>query len=235
MEINIFIICYNEEILLPHTIAHYKKHLPTCTITIYDNESTDNSVKIAESLNCNIISWNSNNIIDDGKYIEIKNNCWKKIKSGWVIVCDMDEWLYVDENELLNEKGNILQIQGYDIVGESENEDLSDISLSLLNKGILFNWESKKLCFLREAINEMNYGIGAHNCNPEGSNIIYSANIYKNKHMSNLGLPFLINKIKQRYIRSEKMRKNGLCTHYINDINKIKQQYLSLLNTCCFI
>ena len=46
-------------------------------------------------MNCEVMSWNSNNIIDDFKYLEIKNNCWKKIKNGWIIVADMDEYLCI--------------------------------------------------------------------------------------------------------------------------------------------
>ena len=30
----------------------------------------------------------------------------------------------------------------------------------------------------------MNYDYGAHSCNPIGNNIIYSSNMYINKHMS---------------------------------------------------
>ena len=236
MEINIFILCYNESYLLPHTINHYKKYLPSCKITIYDNQSTDNSVKLALSLGCNVISWSSNNEINDHLYLKIKNNCWKIIKNGWIIMIDMDEFLCVTEDELLHELKNetsILEIKGLEMIGESNKIDLTDIDLQKINKYVDKDEESKKLCFLREKITEINYGMGAHHCNPLG-NIKYSSKIYYNKHMDWLGLNYSINKKLKRYERSELMRSYGWCIQYINDITKIKELYNSNLNNSAF-
>ena len=232
MEINIFILCYNEVPLLPHTVKHYKKYLPSCKITIYDNESTDNSVELAKSLGCSIISWNSNNIIDDHKYLEIKNNCWKQITHGWIIMVDMDEFLCVTEDELLDEMKNetsLLNIKGINMFGESNTLDLTDIDLQEIKKYKYYIPENKNLCFFREKIEEMNYEPGAHGCKPVG-NIKYSSKIYYNKHMNWLGLNYIIDKTLKRYERSELMRTYGWCVHYNNDITKIKEFYNSNLN-----
>lgn len=232
-KINIFILCYNESSLLPHTIKHYKKYLPSCKITIYDNESTDNSVELAKSLGCNVISWSSNNIIDDYKYQHIKNNCWKDIDNGWILMIDMDEFLCITENELINEMEQgttVLTVKGIDMIGESENIDLTDIDLQKINKYVYNTTEDKQLCFLREAITEMNYNLGAHYTTPAGS-IKYSSKTYYNKHMCNLGLKFLINKMVQRHKRSELMRKDGLAFHYTDDTNKITNDYYDKLKS----
>jgi hypothetical protein len=234
MNINVFLLCFNESNLIQHTIKHYKKYLPSCKITIYDNESTDNSVEIAKKLGCSVISWNSNNVIDDFKYVDIKNNCWKSIEKGWIIMADMDEFLCVTEEELMKEMESdvsILNIKGYDMIGESETDDLSDIDLQNIKKYIDNHYESKKLCFLREKINEINYNCGAHACDPKG-NIIYSSTVYINKHMSSLGLKFLTNKYIERYKRAENMRKHGMATHYTSDIDKIKNLYTYSINNC---
>jgi hypothetical protein len=232
MEINIFILCYNEAFLLPHTVKHYRKYLPSCKITIYDNESTDNSVELAKSLGCSVISWNSDNIIDDHKYLEIKNNCWKHITHGWIIMMDMDEFLCVTEDELLDEMKNetsILQVKGINMFGESNTLDLTDIDLQEIKKYNYNTFENKNLCFFREKIEEISYGIGAHDCFPVG-NIKYSSKIYYNKHMNWLGLNYIIDKKLKRYERSELMRSYGWCIHYINDITKIKDEYNFYLN-----
>lgn len=237
MEINIFILCHNESNLLPHTIKHYRKYLPSCKITIYDNESTDNSVELALSLGCNVISWNSNNIIDDHKYSEIKNNCWKNITNGWIIMIDMDEFVCVTEDELLYEKTNgtsVLQIKGLEMIGESNTVDLTDIDLQEINKYIDKDEESKKLCFLRENVTDMNYGIGAHQCNPIGD-IKYSSKIYYNKHMNNLGLNYIIDKTFKRCERSALMRSQGFAHHYANPPEQIKGFYCDALNNCKFL
>jgi len=233
MDINVFIVCFNESVILPHTINHYKNILPSCKITVYDNQSTDDSVKIAENLGCTVIDWNTDGITNEFKLQLLKNNCWKCIEKGWIIMADMDEFLYVTEDDLIKEMESgvsILNVKGYDMIGESKTEDLSDIDLQKINKSVDNPNESKKLCFLREKINDINYGIGAHFSYPEGD-VVYSTSVYINKHMNILGLPFYTNRIIERCKRSEYMRSIGFDGHYISDIEEIKTIYLRLLNS----
>ena len=133
--------------------------------------STDGSVELAKSLGCQVVSWSSGNINDVLLKKNISNNCWKSVGSGWIIMIDMDEWLCITEQELKTEMEQgttILTVQGIDMIGESERIDLTDIDLHSIVRYVDHENESKKLCFLREKINDMNYNGGAHKCNPVG-------------------------------------------------------------------
>lgn len=231
MEVNIFILCFNESILLPKTFNFYKSRFPNCNINIYDNMSTDNSVKIAKKIGCKVYGFNSGGKNDVRIKRNIANTCWKNIKKGWIIMVDMDEWLDITEEDLENEtkKGTtIITTKGYDMIGESRSAILDDIDLNNITKCVPNKDENKNICFLREQINSMNYSVGSHNCFPKG-NIKYSSKLYNIKHMAYVGLEFIINKMKQRYARSSDMRKIGYSTHYTNDITKINKKYVSLL------
>lgn len=153
-------------------------------------------------------------------------------------MADMDEWLCITEEELKHERENgvsILKVEGRQMLGESKTPDLSDIDLDAIRRYTENNYESKSLCFLREKIIDMNYETGAHKCNPIGI-IKYSDRIYINKHMTSLGIPFLINKMIVRYSRSKLMRKTmGWCRHYTDDIDKITSVYNRLLATSIFV
>jgi glycosyltransferase involved in cell wall biosynthesis len=230
--LHLYLLCYNESILIGPTIDHYQNRFPNVKITILDNESTDNSAEIAISKNCSIHYWSSSGI-DDNKYIEFKNNIWKDQSLHddiWVIVADMDEWLSITEEELQfeNDKGTtVISTLGYNIVGNSLERDLIDIHLHSLDKGIYWPDENKSICFKRSAIQEMNYQLGAHTCNPIG-NIVYSERKYILKHMEPLGLPFMIHKFTERYKRTEKKRNEGewwAGLHYSDNVFKIKSRY----------
>ena len=230
--IHIFLLCFNERTILPHTVAHYKRKFPSCHITIYDNESSDDSVSIATQLGCHVVSWTSYQINDESLKIKIRNQCWKHIKTGWIIVADMDEWIDIDEEELKKEeeKGTtILSIEGLEMMGESHTLDFSDIQLDQITRYVPFSDESKNLCFLRSAIDTMNFGSGSHTCNPKGM-VQFSQKIYQLRHMCNLGLPFLLHKMKQRYERSALNRSKGWSIHYSNDEEKIREKYMKLLS-----
>ena len=239
MQVNIFLLCFNEQVLLPRVIKHYKTNLPNCKITVYDNESTDNSVKIATDLGCQVISFGSNGMNKMEELMKIKNHAWKSINSGWIIMADMDEFLCVKEQDLVDEQSkgtNVLNVLGYEMIGESQCKYLCDIhDLHDIKKYVINHGESKTLCFLRDEIDEMNYSFGAHKCYPTLKNdgkLKYSEQTYINKHMSILGLTFFINKNIERYKRSEKNRSKGMSTHYMNKERDISHRYYYYLKNC---
>lgn len=232
MNIYVFLLCYNESVLLPHTIKHYREYIPSCIITILDNNSTDNSIEIAKSFGCFIQTFSTDNILDENKQTYLKNNCWKHIQDGWIIVCDMDEFLCIREEELYaeyNKKTTLLSVQGIDMIGESNTLDLTDVDLQQIKKHIFFDVESKYICFYRKSILSINYQVGAHTCSPEGL-IKFSSTVYYLKHMSILGLKYFINKMVNRYERSHKMRSKGMAIHYDNNIQNITNLYYEKVN-----
>lgn len=241
MKISIFLICHNEEILLPKTIEHYKKYLPSSTFTIYDNMSTDRSVVIAKELGCNVFSFDTDEEMDDFKITKIKNNCWRAVLDGWVIVSDIDEWLCIDEEWLEKEEqegSTILETQGFQIIADSKKKDLSDINIHKESFGFACEAHSKKICFKPKDV-EINYTLGGHFCEPKG-NVKFGGS-YMVKHMDWLGLEFKLNKNKVRFERSEKMRKLGMYTHYkenekeiisMFNTNKEKRQNIEILCEC---
>lgn len=227
MNVQVYLLCYNEEVLLPHTVTHYRTHLPGCTITIYDNESTDTSVVLAEALGCHVVSWSSNHRMDEDKQRDIKNTCWKEQNDGWVIVADMDEWLCINATQLLVEeqKGtSMITTQGIIVMGSSQCIDLSDTHLHGLNACYTSDAFSKRVCFHRRWITNIHYNFGAHRCRPEGQ-VVHSDATYYMKHMVFLGLPFLIDKWQKRFARAADMQQRGLCDHYTDDVRAIRHRY----------
>src|SRR5574338_784266 len=102
--ITVHVIAYNEEKFFPFMIKHYRERFPNCHIVLYDNYSTDHTVDIAKYHNVEVQYMDTNNTINDLKYLEVKNHCWKSAKTDWVLVCDMDELLDISENDLKYEE-----------------------------------------------------------------------------------------------------------------------------------
>jgi hypothetical protein len=113
------------------------------------------------------------------------------------------------------------------MVGNSNKADLSDINLHAIDMGFYWPSENKSICFKRMFIQEMNYELGAHTCNPIGD-LVYSDKKYILKHMEPLGLFFMIHKFTERYKRTEKKRNEGESwagLHYSDNFLKIKTRY----------
>lgn len=151
--VDVFAICYNEELMLPHFIKHYKDNFDA-NITIYDNHSTDRSQEIIKDSGCNLLTYDSNNQIRDDLYLGIKNECWKKSKAQWAIVVDADELLEVKFDL---SRCTIVNTKGFDMIGEPPSR------LGVAN--IRYN---KAVMFRPNQFAQIGYGVGAHSCNPTG-------------------------------------------------------------------
>lgn len=187
--ITIYTITYNEEFILPYFISWYRERFPDCRIVIYDNESTDNTVEIAKENNCEVITYYTNNQLSDSKYLEIKNNCWKNAITDWVIVCDVDEFLEIDET-MLNTDQTIYKAKGYNMCNVNNLVNVNNI-----RHGIEAAQYDKSILFNKKYITEINYTPGCHDCNPKGV-VIYGKNNPKLLHMKFINENLMVKKYK---------------------------------------
>ena len=234
--LHVYLFARNEQVLLPHAVKHYRDRFPNCAITVVDNMSTDNTSKTAERLGCTVIPWDTSLT---SQYFDIqlawaKNSFWKNFTESdapWVVVADVDEWIDVwsEDLELEDSRGTmILNTAGFNIMGESNLLNLSDIDVHNLTVGVPAHIYSKWICFKRgpKGLQEIDYGAGAHGANPVPRNAPVSQSCYTLKHMVSLGLGYLIEKYRVRKTwLSDQCSKTGMACHYFIDDAKITSNF----------
>jgi len=157
--VDIYSIMKNEERMLPLYLEHYKTAFPGCVINVYDNGSTDKSVELCRVAGCNIGVF--------PKYDEIllqkfKNTIWKSSKAEWIIVCDVDELLQINEADL-DQLGDVdvIWFKGYNMLDVELNSDPRSFNTGCPSPPY------DKCAMFRSKIKNMNYSIGAHLADPE--------------------------------------------------------------------
>jgi len=230
MDITIYLLCYNEEVLLPHALDHYSKRFPKAKFIIINNMSTDSSVEIATARGCEIVPWETKNQANIVMNTDLKNNVWKTATTDWIIIADMDEWIELTEEQLMKEDAagfTILHFRGVQMVADSKSLILDDVNLHDIKTGYYDINFNKHVCFKRTAITDIHYTRGAHKSAEKGL-VKYSKNVYKLKHMNFLGLPWFEAKMKARFLRTHHNRHYHRCSgHYTNNDAEIQKKYAS--------
>lgn len=221
--ITVYTLTYNEELLIKFMIDHYRQRFPGCHIVVYDNYSSDNTNKIATANDCEIRLYDTNNQLQDLKFLEIKNNCWKNSLTDWVIVCDLDELLDISKAQLKAEEHSgttVIRSKTYDMINLKDNLDIAGMKY-----GVASPVEGKLCLFNKKYIREMNYIPGAHACNPEG-HVVYSKKFYKLYHYASINTDATIERFKARAKRlSPENLKNRWGYHYLMTPQQIQEEY----------
>lgn len=198
--IHYYAICWNEERMLPFMFQYYERFVDY--FTIYDNYSDDHSECIIHSHeNAEIIKFKTEGF-DDTKHNDIKNNCWKQSrgKADYVIVCDIDEFLYHRDitaalTLLKSNRYSIVKPFGYNMYNrEYPCYRLEKPITEQVKRGVRIPMFDKCILFDPHAIVEINYKPGAHECHPWGRVKKYRGEDLKLLHYKNIGLDQLLHR-----------------------------------------
>ncbi len=233
--IHAYTIAFNEEVLMPHFLKHYTSFCES--VFVYDNFSTDKTIDICSKYeNVEVFNYGTNNQIRDDIYLKLKNEVWKKSKgkADFVIVCDVDEFVYHPSlisilQHAYSEQVSVIRCEGYNMFTK-----VLPLESNILFKDFQYGTREKNfdkaLIFNPNLIDEINYDFGAHNCCPVGK-VRYNNFSIALLHYKFITLGYLINRYKLFESRlSSYNKKLKLGYHYSHSRFKITREFNFIKN-----
>jgi len=210
MNIEIYSLCHQEAKIIPYFMRHYTQY---GKVFLFEGHSTDDSARLAESLGATIIPFDTSNEVRDDMFVDMKNNCWRQSKADWVIVCDMDEFLYHPNFVYY------LSTLQETIVAPHTFEMISDVfptTKGQIYEEVQYGFETRSKFFIFKPLDlhSMNYGAGCHDAQPEGNVRINRTSDIICMHMRHLSIDHVVNRNAYLYSRlSEVNKKMGWGWH----------------------
>lgn len=190
MNIEVFTLTYNNGKMLRYFLRHYTKFCNK--ITIFDNQSTDDTVNVAKEYGAVVKEYDTNNTFDEVTLVDICNNCWKSSDADWVIIVAVDEFVYHPEIIKILEgvNGTLIYLPYYtmfaDKFPETEGQIYDEVVMGTLVDG------AKPCSMFRPlSFESINYNPGGHSADPVGNIVVEENTGIKMLHMNALGKSYV--------------------------------------------
>jgi len=224
--VHLYTLTYNEEKILPFFFQHYEKFVDR--FYVFDNYSTDRTEEICKKRKDVIFRrWDSKGKMDSFQLTEMRNKIWKKsiTPCDFVLVVDADEFLYHKnmKSVLSKMKKNICTVAkpvGFGMLSSKFPVD-NILITEQIKKGIRTPMMDKCVLFDPKQILNMSFGLGSHNCLPEGYVRVYRDENLKLLHYKALGIDYSLER--KQLFRKRVPKKNlkmGISKHYFADDNE---------------
>ncbi|MEI6406279.1 MAG: glycosyltransferase family 2 protein [Actinomycetes bacterium] len=222
VSVDIYVPCFNEERIIPYLHKWYAHRLPGASFHIFDNESSDNTVAAALDLGCTVTTFSTSGQYDEGSLRDLRNSAWKTSTAEYVIVCDADEFLEVDEVLLGNQKPVLVKGIGYNMFGDGTQ------SLDQIDRGLRNTWYDKWLCFRPDSIIDMRLSEGSHTAQPEYRQSSMAENFVERPlyHYRAFDVDDLVAKFRRNAERMSAInRERNWGTHYLTQEPELREKY----------
>jgi len=216
-KIEIHIITYNEEVMLPFTIDHYKRMFTDPILIVHDNYSTDRTVQIALENGCKVIPFESEGGMNDTIHAQIKSNAILNAAADWVLCIDCDEECMINTEDLLHleELGvNAVQFEGWNIFDQVNSPfEVNPI------KGIQDGGYSKPVLYRSGCFSKVQLAVGAHTVHEvipfPGKEVIWSKFEYKLLHFKHWSIDWNLKRSAELAARqSQENRTHSYSYHF---------------------
>lgn len=173
--IHLYATSWNSDRIVPYFINYYSRFVSE--FHIYDNQSSDTTCKIlARYPNVEVTSFDTGGTMNEEALMNIRNNAWKSSRgrADFVIVCDMDEFLYHAAMPsflalLKQNRFTIVKPHGYDMISNilPPFDGKQDI-MQRIKTGIDSRKNYSKTILFSPELEEINFSPGCHKSSPVG-------------------------------------------------------------------
>jgi hypothetical protein len=233
-KIYLFACCFNEGKLLPFFLDYYFNFIGVEQIFLFDGGSTDNTYELIKDYPVQLIIQKADKL-DDRELMNFRNEYYKQYRNecDWVIVCDIDEFLFHPNIETLlktykSHEVTLPLVVGYEMLSKSfpafTPKDFLPNFIQIGSPNP--SYYNKHLVF--DPIIDINYLLGCHNAQPSGPVKYSSGADLKNLHYKILSLDYFHGKaVLMRDRLSDWNKKTGAGFHYEQHAKETKDKFLT--------
>lgn len=208
LRITVMACCFNEAAILPFFIEHYQQVVGATRIVLQDGGSTDATAEIVARYPGVELVVKRSDKLDDRELLQIRNEAWKPWRHDcdWMIVCDVDEFLYhpdlQGELRRLKDAGITLpEVEGFEMLSKRFPVHRPGRFLwQDIQAGFpVPDYYNKNLVF--DPRIDINYHLGCHSCAPTGPVRRSEGRVFRNLHFRMLSHAHIVDKSRRAAAR----------------------------------